>query len=72
MSTAISELTVVVSSKSKSEGTLKGCVNQSETGEMKFKRPFQLVTFCTARNLSGIETLDLWYKGAIMYSKKHS
>jgi len=51
MSIAISALTVVASSKSKSEGTLKGCVNQSETGEMKFKRPFQLVTFCTARNL---------------------
>jgi len=51
MNIAISALTVVASSKSKSEGTLKGCVNQSETGEMKFKRSFQLVTFCTVRNL---------------------
>ena len=31
MSVAVSALTIVASSKAKSEGTLRGCVNQSET-----------------------------------------
>ena len=66
MSIAISARTIVASSK---PGTLRGCVNQSETLRLKFKHLFQLVTFCTARNLlafsSRIETLDLCYKGAI-------
>ena len=51
MSIAISALTIGASSKQKSEGTLRGCVNQSETLRLKFKHLFQLVAFCTAHNL---------------------
>ena len=70
MGIAISALIIVASSKQKSEGTLRGCVNQSETLRLKFKYLFQLVIFCTARNLlafpSRIETLDFCYEGAIL------
>ena len=42
---------------------------------LKFKRLFQLVTFCIARNLldfsSCIETLDLYYRGAIRGAIAH-
>ena len=70
MSTAIGTLTNVASSKPKSEGTLRGCVNQILHLRLKFKLLFQLATFGTARNLlafsSRIDKLDLCYKGAIV------
>ena len=76
MSIAISTLTIGTFSKQKSEGTLRGCVNQSETLRLKFKHLFQLVTFCTASNLlaisSRIETLDLSYEGAIVFVRQNS
>ena len=74
MGIAISALIIVASSKQKSEGTLRGCVNQSETLRLRFESPSQLATLCTAHNLfafsSRIETLDLCYKGAIVLSLK--
>ena len=63
-------LLIVASSKPKSEGTLRGCVNQILHLRLKFKLLFQLATFGTARNLlafsSRIDKLDLCYKGAIV------
>ena len=71
MSIAISALTIGAKGKQKSEGTLRGHVNQSETLRLKCKHLFQLVKFCTARNLlafsSRIETLHLCYEGAITF-----
>ena len=69
MSVAVSALIIVASSKPKSEGTLRGCVNQILHLRLKFKRLFQLATFRTARNLfafsSRIEKLDSYHKVAI-------
>ena len=48
MSIAISELTIVASSRPKSEGTLRGCVNQSKTLQ-KLNQTFEIEI--SARNV---------------------
>ena len=79
MSIAISALTIVASSRPKSEGTLRGCVNQSEKlrkivyfKQMVFFSKTTIATLYTARNLFAFschnQILDLYYnKGTIVF-----